>query len=131
MSARAKIENLTNAWYGFDLFSGGIAIVGSLLGFSFFSAFWSALWMGLMLGLTFFLGRKLLNRSALWRLVLMGVSALLTFVGTITVLYHAVSLLSSFSFATLFYGAMAAVGVSMQVRSFRTLADSQVKAYIG
>lgn len=129
MTARAKIEKLTNTWYGFDVFSGALGVV--MGGFGFFSLLWAAFATAISLALTFFFGSRLLAKSGFWRFFLMCASGLLTFFGVLGVLWNAWSFLGAWSLSLLVRVALGALFVSMQLRSFRVLASSEVKSYCG
>ena len=127
MSGKAKIENLTNAWYGYDVTSAGIAfllgswgilsIVGSLLG------------LGVSLFITYMIGRALRNRSSLTRVICIGASGLFTVLGTLSAGRATLSLLDSFSLTMVGMIAWSCVGIYMLGRSFMTLMSGDVKTY--
>ncbi|MBX3214366.1 MAG: hypothetical protein KF850_20190 [Labilithrix sp.] len=129
MTGKAKIEGLTNSWYGFAVFSAlyallmngiGVLSIASAVGGMFFSWF-----------ITFLIGRALIKKSSLTRLVLLFVSGLLAILGALGVGKAAWMFVQTWQLGVLASAAYAAVGVWMQARSFRTLVDGSVKAYIG
>jgi hypothetical protein len=127
MTGKAKIEGLTNAWYGFAVFSAAAAILGNGIGV------WSLgkAVVGLLFSwvLTFFLGRSLLKKSSLVRSILIIVSALSSVLGMISAGKDALAFVSSWELSLL--GAIVYSGAAawMNIRSFRTLTDPSVKAY--
>lgn len=129
MTARDKIEKLTNSWYGF-------ALVSALWGFwesgiGVFSAVWALIGLVCSLGVTFFFGRRLLNRGGITRLFLVVVSFLGLVGWSLGTYGFARQMMSSFRFGLLFDIAFAIASVSMYFRSIRTLTDNQVKTYVG
>jgi hypothetical protein len=129
MTARDKIEKLTNSWYGF-------ALVSALWGFwesgiGVFSAVWALIGLVCSLGVTFFFGRRLLNKGGITRLFLVVVSFLGLVGWSLGTYGFARQMMSSFRFGLLFDIAFAIASVSMYFRSIRTLTDNQVKTYVG
>lgn len=129
MSAREKIENLTNSWYGFAVVTGiwsflqnGIGIISAVIALAsvLFSLF-----------LTFFIGRRLLAKGAITRMILLVVTVVGMTFGSLGVFGLGRSFFQSWSFGLLFQIGFALVGLYMNFKSFRTLTDAQVKAYIG
>lgn len=127
MSGKAKIEGLTNSWYGFAVFSAvcsvlmsgiGILSIALAIGGLLFSWF-----------LTFLIGRALIKKSSLTRFLLLFISGLVAILGTIGTGKAAWSFIQSWQLSVLAYGAYTAVSTWMHARSFRTLMDSSVKAY--
>jgi hypothetical protein len=127
MTARAKIEGLTNAWYGFMLVSSLVSLVSNGLGFFSFAGHAAGLVVGFVLN--FLIGRALLGRSSLVRVLLVAVSAVMTVLGSLTVLRLGWAFMQSWSVFFLGAAAWACAGVYMYVRSYRTLTDASVKAY--
>ncbi|MBX3260744.1 MAG: hypothetical protein KIS78_32160 [Labilithrix sp.] len=129
MTGKAKIEGLTNSWYGFAVFS---AIYGVLMkGIGVFSIAGAVGGLLFSWFITFLIGRALVKKSSLTRLVLVFTSGLLTVLGTLSVGRMAWMFVQTWQFGVLASMAYATVGVWMQARSFRTLMDGSVKAYIG
>lgn len=129
MSAREKIENLTNAWYGFSLVSALWGFWES--GIGVFSAVWALVGLVVSFALTFFFGRRLLNKGGLTRMFLVVVSALGLLGWSLGTFGFAREMLSSFRFGLVFDIAFAVASVSMYFKSLRTLTDSSVKTYVG
>jgi hypothetical protein len=129
MSGRAKIEGLTNAWYGFDLFAAVCGLLTSGLGI--FSIASSAVGLLFSWVITFFIGRALLDKSSFARTILILVTALFTVLGTLGVGKGAWTFVQTFELRVLAATAFAAVSTWMYAKSFRVLTDSSVKAYIG
>jgi hypothetical protein len=125
MTAREKIESLTNTWYGFAVFSA----LGSLGGFGLWSIATTAVWLLFAWGVIYFLGRRLVNKSSLTRTLLIVVSALLAVGGSLSVVRTTWSFITSWELSLL--GTLLYSGVSawMNIKSFRTLTDASVKAY--
>ena len=129
MSAREKIENLTNSWYGFALVTGlwsflqnGIGIFSALiaLGSTLFSLF-----------LTFFLGRRLLAKGSIVRMFLLVVSVVSMTLGSLGMFELGKAFFQNWSFGLLSQIGYTLVALYMNFKSFRTLTDAQVKAYVG
>jgi hypothetical protein len=129
MSAREKIEGLTNTWYGYAVFGAALSLwhkglgIGSLLsvGASFlFTIF-----------LTWFIGKRLLAKSSLTRVILLITTSLSSVFGTIGVAKMGWQFVTSLDFSSLAYAAILGVSVYMNARSFRVLTDKSVKAYFG
>src|SRR5438046_2809825 len=74
MTGKAKIEGLTNSWYGFAVFSA----ISSLFigGFGIFSIVLAVLGLLFSWIITFFLGRALVGKSSLVRVFLVLFSGL-------------------------------------------------------
>ncbi len=129
MSARQKIEELTNAWYGFAVFAAIVSVVQN--GIGIFSLFFTVVSTVFSFVLTWFLGRRLLARSSLTRMVLLVLSTLSACFGVLAVGKLALAFFGSWSFGLLFTIVLSAGSVMMNVRSLRVLTDSSVKSYIG
>jgi len=127
MTARAKIEGLTNAWYGFGVFSAAYALATGGLG----------VWnigktaVGLLFSwfVTFLIGRALLRKSSLTRAILLLVSGFSVLFGTYAAGKSALAFVSHWERGLLFGAVYGAVGAWMDARSCRTLSDASVKAY--
>ena len=74
MTARDKIEKLTNSWYGFALLSAAWSLFQN--GIGVFSVVGGAISLVFSLALTYFIGKRLLARSSLTRTFLLVVSVL-------------------------------------------------------
>jgi hypothetical protein len=127
MTAKEKIEGLTNGWYG-------LAVVGAIYslfqnGFGFFSLLLTGASFLFSVALTWFLGGRLVARSSFWRAALIIVSAIGTVLGGLTTARTGWQFLHDWSISllinTIFFGG----GVYMNARSFRVLTDKTVKAY--
>jgi hypothetical protein len=128
MNARTKIEGLTNSWYGFAVFSAICSVVVNGLGiFSIASAVVGMLFSWFI---TFLIGRSLLNRSGTMRFVLVVLTGLFTFFGMLGVGKAAWMFVQTWELRVLAGTAFGAVNTWMLARSFRTLTDASVKAYI-
>jgi hypothetical protein len=129
MTARERIENLTNSWYGFAILSGLATVVMS--GFSIFRMVFTGFGTAFSLFVTFVLGRKLLGRSSLTRSLLLAVSVIGSAVMGYWTFRSGTNLLGNFSLGGVLKVAGSAIWVVMYIRSFRVLTDSSVKSYIG
>ena len=128
MTARQKIENLTHAWYGYvtlsailSLFTDGIP--------GLFSIVWAAMGLAFSLFLTWFIGRRLLNKSSLTRAILLVVTGLGVLFQTYGVGKMALAFVRTWEFSLLGAAVFLGVSVYMHARSFRVLTDSSVRAY--
>jgi hypothetical protein len=129
MNGKAKIEGLTNAWYGFAVVSALVSVLRN--GIGVFSITSSAIGMIISFVITFFIGRALIKKSGLTRTILIlisGIGTLLSLLGTARLAYASVE---NFSLTLLLYAVWAGVGVYMHGRSFKVLMDRSVKAYVG
>ena len=124
MSAKQKIEELTNAWYGYALFTALMSLFQN--GIGIFSLFFTVASAIFSIFVTWFIGRRLLARSSLMRMILIVGSAVFSVLGGLAVFKL---VLGSWSFSTLALLALAIGSVMMNVRSLRTLTDQSVKAY--
>jgi hypothetical protein len=128
MTARQKIEGLTNSWYGYFFF-------GALLklwygGFGIFNFVWTALSFAFMCLVAFFLKGRLMNRSSLWRFVLVCLTGLFSVLGTVGAAKMGWTFFQTWSFSVLVYTGLLVTSTVMYVRSFRVLTDASVKAYV-
>jgi len=127
MSAKEKLQALTTAWYGFALFVGIADIVMNGLGVLSIGLATVATVFGVFV--TWVLGRLLVGKSSVMRVVLVVLSAIGVVAGVVGA---GASLLNVFSGQALREIVMAVIGIasaSMNVRSFRVLTDRSVKAY--
>jgi hypothetical protein len=129
MTARQKIESLTNAWYGFSLIAAGIALAQS--GIGLFSIVWSALSLAVTFFVVWFIGRRLLAKSSLTRVVMLVISGVGTVLGCLATAKLGWAFLHDWSIWLLVSAFMSATAVGMYIRSWRTLTDVSVKAYFG
>lgn len=129
MTARAKIEQLTNTWYGFAVFSAAASFLMGERSIGLFSIFFAAVGLCLSWALTWFIGRRLLAKSSLTRAILLVVSGLSVFFGSISAGKSALAFIHAWDLGLLATAAYAAAGAWINAKSFRTLTDSSVKAY--
>lgn len=128
MNARAKIENLTNTWYGFAVFSAVATFLMSDSGLVWrtisggFSLFVSLL-------LTFFIGRRLLNKGKLTRWILIAASGVFTLLGAYTAAQASWTFVHAWELKWIVAAASSAISSWMMAKSFRVLTDASVKAY--
>jgi hypothetical protein len=127
MTAKERIEKLTNSWYGFAVFTGLVSIL--INGVGVFSLIGAALSTLISLVVAFFLGRRLLAKSRFWRMVLIILAGFGTLIGTFAVGKLTYTFFHEWSFGLLFHAALGAVTVYMDIRSLRVLMDKSVKAY--
>jgi uncharacterized protein (DUF2062 family) len=129
MSGKAKIEALTNAWYGYTLFAALVNLVSALLGSGLFAFLTVPFVIGVSLFslfLTWGIGKLLLARSGLTRFVLLVLSPLAILFGSLSLWKFATS---PWSFGAITAALITGCGVWMQLRSLRTLLDKSVKSY--
>ena len=79
--------------------------------------------------LTWFIGRRLLAKSSLTRMLLIIVTAISSVMGTVGVAKMGLQFFSTWSLSVALYAGLLAVGVYMNARSFKVLTDKSVKAY--
>jgi len=125
MTAREKIQGLTNSWLGYMVFTTALSVFRegrSIIG--------SAIGLVISLLITWFIGNRLLARSSVTRFFLLVISTLATIFGGIAMAKMGWAFLHDFSLqllAMLFFGGMS---VAMHVKSLKVLTDDSVKAYI-
>jgi len=136
MTPRQKIEQLTRSWYGYSVFAAvvsllsvratGIVSLAVGLGLSIVID-----GIGLILSIAFvtFLGRKLVNRSSATRSFLWLFSGIFGVLGALATLSAAWGFLHEWSLASLAGIGLMAVYTGMNLRSFRVLGETAVKAY--
>mgnify|MGYP001055482867 CR=1 FL=1 len=127
MSGKAKIEGHTNSWYGFAVFTAVCSVLAS--GIGVFSIVTNVAGMLFSWFVTFIIGRALIKRSSLTRLILLVATALFTIVGTLGVGKAAWMFVQTWQLKVLAGTVYGAVATWMYARSFRTLIDGSVKAY--
>ena len=128
MSAKEKIQNLTNAWYGFTVFAALVNLVVN--GVGIFSVVFVGAGTIFSLVWAWFLGRQLLRKSSLTRMALVVLSAISVVAGTLgaaSLSWRVVA--GDARFVELGVVAMMAIGVWMNARSFRVLTDRAVRAH--
>lgn len=127
MTAREKIEKLTHAWYGFDLFAGAIGLL--MGGIGVFSLVWAALSTASSLAITYVIGRKLVNKSSLTRSAMIVVAFLGSVLGVFGLVKTGMDFFDDWSLGLVWRGVLIGGAVSMYARSLRVLLDKSVKAY--
>jgi hypothetical protein len=127
MTAKQKIETLTNSWYGYVLFTSAVALVERGLGV--FSILTTAVAVLFNLFIVWYLGRKLLHKSSLTRVLLVLLSGIMMVLGAIGTAKIGWAFLHEWSLSLLVGIFFGGASVVMNARSFRVLTDSQVKAY--
>lgn len=127
MTAKEKIEKLTDTWYGYTLFANGVSLV--INGIGFFSIAFTAMATVFSLFVTFLIGRWLLGRSSLGRLVVLCLSGIGLVTGAVGTLGLGATFLDEWSLSALGRTIIVAAGVIVNLRSLRTLTDTSVKTY--
>lgn len=128
MSAKQKIEGLTNTWYGYFFFLSLMKLWNG--GFGVINIATTALSFAFTALVVFFLGRRLVNKSSIWRFLLLCVSGLATAAGTYGAAKMGWAFVTTWQMSALVYAVGSALTVYMYGRSLRVLTDSSVKAYI-
>ena len=127
MTAREKIQGLTNSWYGWALVSGIFSLLRNGIGFfSLFMALGSTLFS---FALTYFLGNRLLARSGFTRGFLIFASSVCMLLSALATFRFGAAFLQNWTFALLGQIAVMIVSFRMNFKSFRVLTDSSVKTY--
>lgn len=128
MTAREKLQKLTNGWYSMAV----VSALASLLvnGIGVFSLIGTLLSTGFMFVLTWWIGRKLMNRSSLMRSVCILLSVAGAVLGIVALFGLGKSLFEEFALSTILEMVLAGMGLSLNVRSFRILTDTQVRQYV-
>src|SRR5262245_16166692 len=129
MTAKQKIENLTHAWYGFAVVSALVSLFWN--GIGFFSLLSRAISLIASPVVAWFLGRALAKKSSLTRTLLVLFSAVMTVLGVLGVARFGWAFFQTWSFQYVLAAGWASAGTYMYGRSFRTLTDDSVKAYVG
>jgi hypothetical protein len=126
-TARQKIEGLTNSWYGFAVFGAILSLWNG--GIGFFSLLGTAGSFVFTLFLTWFIGRRLLAKSTLTRLLLICLTGVISVLDTVGVAQMGLTFFRTFSFSALAYAGVLGIHLYMNARSFRVLTDKSVKVY--
>lgn len=129
MTARAKIEGLTNSWYGFAVFSAICSFLSGESSIGFFGILFAAIGLLASWTLTWFIGRRLLAKSSLTRAILIVFSAISMILGTLSTGRQALAFIHSFELSILVAAIYSAVAAWMNAKSFRTLMDASVRSY--
>lgn len=127
MSARARIEWITNNWYACAALSAAYSVLTS--GFGLFSLILTAIGFAISCGITWVLGKKLLAGSGVTRFFLVVVSALGIVFGGLGLCANLWYALFGLSFGALVNAAMCAGMIMLFGRSYRSLTDKAVKAH--
>jgi hypothetical protein len=126
-TARQKIEGLTNSWYGYAVFGALISLWNN--GIGFFSLFGTAASFLFTVFLTWFIGRRLLNKSSITRALLIAFTAIASLLGSYGAAKMGWQFVQTMSLSALVYTGFLATHVYMHARSFKVLTDKSVKAY--
>lgn len=127
MGAKAKLETLTNTWYGFVLFSAVINFLAN--GIGLWSIFTSVVGLGFSLAWVWFLGNRLQNKSSFWRFILVVSSGVMTGMSILGAVKATWMFVHVWELKLIAAAAFSAVYGWLMAKSFRTLTDSSVKAY--
>jgi len=127
MTAKEKIESLTNGWYGFAVFSAVFYVLRK--GIGPISLMWNFASFLFALVFVFFIGRRLIAKGHLTRFILQVGSAIGTLAGTLGAGRMVFAFFGNWSFGLLLDAVAATVLVYMHARSFRVLTDKSVRAY--
>ena len=127
MTARQKIEGLTNSYYGYAVFGAALSLWNN--GIGFFSLIGTAFSFVFSILLTWFIGRRLLAKSSLTRVLLVVLTGIFSVLGSVSVAKMGWTFFQTMSLSVLLYTGLVAVGVYMNIKAFRVLTDSSVKAY--
>ena len=126
-TARQKIEGLTNSWYGYAVFGAILSLWNN--GIGFFSLIGTAGSFLFTCFLTWFIGRRLLAKSSLTRVLLIALTGIFSLLGTYSAAKMGWTFFQTWSMSVAIYAAITALGVYMNARSFKVLTDKSVKAY--
>ncbi|MBX3233069.1 MAG: hypothetical protein KIT84_12940 [Labilithrix sp.] len=127
MGGKAKIENLTNTWYGFAVFSAIVTLLQR--GIGVFTLVWGALGLVVSWIFVYLWGRALVRKSSTARFILIAVSALSTLGGAYSAAQASWAFVHAWELSLIITAAYSAVSAWIMAKSFRTLTDSSVKAY--
>ncbi len=127
MTATQKIEGLTNSYYGYAVFGAVVSLWNN--GIGFFSLIGTAASFVFSVFLTWFIGRRLLAKSSFTRVALVILTGIFSVLGSISAAKMGWTFFQTMSLSVLLYTGLVAVGVYMNVKAFRVLTDSSVKAY--
>lgn len=127
MTARQKIEGLTNSWYGYAVFGAALSLWQN--GIGFFSLLGTAAWFVLNVAIVWFIGRRLLAKGSLMRVVLVILTGIFSVLGTVSAAKMGWTFFQTWSLTVAMYAAVSGLGVYMNARSFKVLTDASVKAY--
>lgn len=129
MGGKAKIENLTNTWYGFAVLSALVTLLQR--GIGVFTLVWGALGLFTSWLFIYLWGRALRNKSSLARTILIVSSGLFTLGGAYNAATYSWAFVHAWELGLILTAAYSAAGAWIMAKSFRTLTDSSVKAYFG
>lgn len=127
MTARQKIEGLTNSYYGYAVFGAVLSLWNN--GIGFFSLIGTAFSFVFSVLLTWFIGRRLLAKSSFTRVALVILTGIFSVLGSLSVAKMGWTFFQTMSLSVLLYAGLVGVGVYMNVKAFRVLTDKSVKAY--
>ncbi|HWL88514.1 MAG TPA: hypothetical protein VNO21_22075 [Polyangiaceae bacterium] len=126
MTARQKIESLTKSWYGFAAYTAIFLFLRR--GFDLVSLIWAVGSLA-TLPILFLIGRRLLARGHITRIILLVLSPLAALSGSIAIGQSLVAFFDDGSLALLLDAASTGLWVFMNARSFIVLVSEPVRAY--
>jgi hypothetical protein len=136
VSAKQKIEGLTNSWYGYSLFAAVLGVFSVRASGPFalmiglgMSVVINAVALVIALAIVGLLGRALVRRSSGTRSFLVFVSGLFTLLGVLATVGAGWDFLRSWSLSGVLSIVTMAACTMMNARSFNVLTDKSVKAY--
>lgn len=127
MNARAKIENLTNTWYGFTVFLAAANLLRD--GIGLWNLITSGIGLFFSLLVVFFLGRRLLGKGHITRFLLIIGSGLFGVFGAWGAAKAGWAFVHVWELRLIVAAASSAITSWMMAKSFRVLTDASVKAY--
>jgi hypothetical protein len=129
MEGKAKLEALTNAWYGYTLFAALVNIVSAFLGggiFGFVAIPFVIFFSLFSLFVAWAIGKLLIKRSGLTRFVVLVLSPLGLLIGTLSMWRF---ITGPWSLSGMVSALVLVCGMWMQLRTLKTLLDRSVKNY--
>jgi hypothetical protein len=129
MKGKSRIESLTSEWYGFTVVSFLVHGLLALFGSGVFAVVTVPLVIGfavISLAITWGIGRLLIGKSSLTRIVLLVLSPIVMVLGCVSLWQL---LTGPWSIGMVITTLLTAAGAWMQLHSFLTLMDKDVRAY--
>ena len=126
MTAKQKLESLTNAWYGFFFVT---AVANLLRDFGIIKAVFAALSFAATSFVVWFIGKRLVNKSSFTRFIMLVIAGIGTLAGSYAAAKMSWMFVHEWSLWMLISALWSVAAVTMYVRSWRTLTDTSVKAY--
>ncbi|NUO53991.1 MAG: hypothetical protein HOV80_34535 [Polyangiaceae bacterium] len=129
MEGKAKLEALTNAWYGYTLFAALVNIVSAFLGggiFGFVAVPFVIFFSLFSLFVAWAIGKLLIKRSGLTRFIVLVFSGIGLLFGGLAMWKFVTG---PWSFSGIVSAFVMGCGLWMQLRTLKTLTDRSVKNY--